>query len=204
MITKIETLTNLVLRGERRKAETFLCNIENENECRGYCVALEKILLTEVAKNLNDTVAEFYIDCDKLKEALFSDNPPTRKTVLDTFRDILCEAAEKGGRTAFSKAKNYIEKNISDNQLSVASVAEYTGLSQSELVKLFRENADMKPGEYINGIRVRNSLSYLEKGMSISQVSEKTGYSSTETFIRAFKKQMGTTPGLWKRNKLFL
>ncbi len=201
---RAQELASLIKRGENNKADALLCNIYNKNECRAYCVALEKILLTEVAKILNDSVGGFYMDCGKLKEALFSENPPTRKTVFDAMRDILRDAQQEDRERIFEKAAEYIRKNLSDSQLTVSLAAEYSGVSESVLIKIFRQHAGRTPGEYINSERVRKSLSYLENGDSVALASGKSGFSSPETYIRTFKKHMGTTPGLWKRNKLFL
>ena len=201
---RAEELALFIKSGEKKKAEALLDNIYKENECRAYCVALEKILLTEAAQILDDTVAGFYLDVNKLKEALFSANPPTRKTVFDAMRDILYDAAKEDRERNFSKAVSYIQKNITHNQLTASAVADYIGVSESVLAKLFREKADCAAGEYINRKRIEISLSYLENGDSVAKASEKSGFSGVETYIRTFKKYMNTTPGLWKRNKLFL
>ncbi len=201
---RVNELTKLIKNGEKSKASSLLDNIYNENECHAYSVALEKILLTETAKELNDSVGGFYIDTEKLKAALFSDNPPTRKTVFDSFRDILCDAAKEDGERAYKKAICYIKQNLTDSQLSVDKVSEYVGVTEKNLIKFFRQYEGKTVGEYISSQRIKLSLSYLENGETVAQTYKKCGFSASETYIRAFKKCMGTTPGLWKRNKLFL
>jgi len=201
---KQELLTQFIKKGERLKADALLDSIYNENECRGYSVALEKILLIEAAKALNDTVRGFYIDCEKLKEALFSDNPPTRKTVFDSMRDILRDASTEDEKTAYEKAKDYIKRNILSSQLSVRETARYAGINERLLIRLFKENEGKTAGEYISSLRVEKSLSYLMENKSVSIAAQESGFSSVEAYIRAFKKVMGTTPAVWKRNKLFL
>ena len=201
---RVKLLTQFIIKGERLKADTLLDSIYQENECRAYCVALEKILLTETAKALNDSVKGFYLECEKLKEALFSDNPPTRKTVFDSFRDILAEVAEESEKTAYIKAKDFIKSNILSSQLSVGIASEYAGVSERTLIRLFKENDGKTAGEYISFLRVQESTKYLLENKSVSFAAEKSGFSSVEAYIRAFKKVMGTTPAVWKRNKLFL
>lgn len=203
-MNKVKELEKFIKKGERAKAEALLDKIYEENECRAYSTALEKILLTEVASALNDSVRGFYIDVESLKEALFSENPPTRKTVLDSLRDILSDAAEADCERVFKKAKDYIKHKLSDSQLSAESVSEYVGVKAKTLVNVFRENEEKSVSEYITAERIKLSLSYLENGETISKTCEKCGFSSAETYIRAFKKHIGTTPGEWKRNKLFL
>ena len=201
---RLELLTELIKKGERLKADALLESIYNENECRGYSVALEKILLIEAAKALNDSVRGFYIDCEKLKEALFSDNPPTRKTVFDSMRDILCDAATENEKVAFEKAKAYIKRNLLSEQLSVRETARYAGVNERLLIRLFKENEGKTAGGYISSLRVEKSLSHLLENKSVALVAQESGFSSVETYIRAFRREMGTTPAVWKRNKLFL
>lgn len=201
---RVKELASLIKSGEKSKASTLLDNIYKENECRAYSTALEKILLIEVAKELNDSVRGFYIDTESLKMALFSENPPTRKTVFDSFRDILLDASREDCERVYEKAKGYIKNTLTDLQLSAYSVSEYVGTDSKNLVKIFREKEGKTVSEYINFRRIELSLSYLEDGETISDTYEKCGFSSVETYIRAFKKCMGTTPGQWKRNKLFL
>lgn len=201
---RVEELAKFIKNGEKTKAEALLCNIYKENECPAYSRALEKILLTEVAKEFNDTVRGFYIDTENLKTALFSENPPTRKTVFDSFRDILLDATREDNERTHEKAADYIKRNLTDIQLSAGAVAEYVGANEKNLIKLFREKDGKTISEYITEQRIKLSLSYLERGETVSETYGKCGFFTAETYIRAFKKCMGTTPGAWKRNKLFL
>ena len=201
---RVKELVKFIRNGEKTKAESLLDNIYEENECHTYSVALEKILLTEMAKELNDSVRGFYIDTDSLKKALFSENPPTRKTVFDSFRDILLDASKEDNERAYEKATDYIKKNFTDTQLSADKVSEYVGISEKNLIKLFREKDSKTVSEYIAWQRIKLSLSYLENGETVCETYGKCGFFTVETYIRAFKKCMGTTPGQWKRNKLFL
>ena len=201
---RLKELTDLIRKGERSKTNSLLDKIYEESKCHAYCVALEKILLTEVAKALNDSVRGFYIDVESLRSSLFSENPPNRKTVLDSFRDILCDAGKEDREIAFEKALYYILMNLTDTQLSVSAAAEYSGVSESVLISIFREKEGKTVGDYIALERVRRSLSLLERGETVAKACLESGFSSTEAYIRAFKKHMGTTPGVWKRNNLFL
>ena len=73
---KLKVLTALIEKEDKRGAISLLKDIHRENACSGYAFALEKILLIETAKELNDKVRGFYINSEELKTALFSENPP--------------------------------------------------------------------------------------------------------------------------------
>lgn len=204
MIQNLEQLTKLITNGENRNAAAFLDKIRREAPCAEYAEAREKILLIEAAKRLNTLIPTFYFDEEKLAEELFSKNPPAAKTITDALCREVKEASRENHRRSFEKALSFIMKNLCDNQLSIGSVAEYVGISQSGLVKLFTENIGVKPSEYLGKMRAEKSLEYLAKNLSVEKTAFKVGFSSCETYDRTFKKHMGMSPGAWKRNKLFL
>lgn len=199
---KLKVLTALIEKEDKRGAISLLKDIHRENACSGYAFALEKILLIETAKELNDRVSGFYIDAEKLKTDLFSENPPAAEDVVKK----LCIAMKRQASTqrvnAYKKAQEYINRHLTDNQLTTLGAAEYAGVTQSTLAKLFSRNAGVTPGYYLNRLRVEKSMEYLKEGLSVEKTSLKVGFSSCETYIRVFKKLIGKTPGEWKRNNV--
>ncbi len=199
---KLKILTTLIEKEDKRAAISLLKDIYKENECDGYASALEKILLIETAKELNDKVRGFYIDAEEMKKALFSDNPPASEEVVNHLCLAMNDAASLERLNAYEKAQEYINRKVTDNQLTTRSAAEYAGVTQSTLAKLFFRNAGVTPGYYLNKLRVEKSMEYLKEGLSVEKTSLKVGFSSCETYIRVFKKLMGKTPGEWKRNNV--
>ena len=197
-------LIELVSRLEKNHAIAFLEKISSDTSCQKYAQAREKILLTEAVKELNKQLPSFYVDAESFAESLFSENPPSSQVIID----ILCQAVKAAGREnkerTLKKALSYIAENICDNQLAIGNVAEYAGVSPSLLTKLFAESMGTTPVEYLGKLRIQKSLDFLKADLSVEQAAEKSGYTSTETYIRAFKRVMGITPGAWKRNNLFL
>ena len=120
--------------------------------------------------------------------------------------EMLCMLVRKSNRadkqSAVEKSLSYIDKNIFSCQLTVGGAAEYSGLTQPEFVKLFKESKGITPGDYIGEKRAKESISYLEKNFSVEKVACAVGFSSVETYIRTFKKHMGLTPGMWKKKYL--
>lgn len=197
-------LTEFITKLEKNHAIAFLDKISSDASCQKYAQAREKILLAEVAKELNKQLPSFYVDAKGFAESLFSENPPSTQEAID----ILCQAIKAAGREnkerTLKKALGYIAENICDNQLAIGNVAEYAGISPSLLTKLFAENMGTTPVDYLGKLRVQKSLEFLKTDLSVEQAAEKSGYTSTETYIRVFKRVMGITPGAWKRNNLFL
>lgn len=196
-----EELVKYIESKENRNAIAFLEKLRSNSPCRAYGDAREKILITEAAKLLNKKLPFVYTDEKTLIKSLFEDGMSTEKAI-----EMLCilvrDCTREDKQASFQKALSYIGENLFSCQLTVGSVAEYSGLSQSELVKLFKENVSVTPGDYIGEKRCIKSIEYLMKDKSVEKAALSAGFSAVETYIRTFKKHMGMTPGMWKKKNL--
>ena len=93
------------------------------------------------------------------------------------------------------RAKEYMDQNFGE-QLSVSDVARQLGISESLLFKLFRENEDLTPTEYLRSVRLRYAEQMLLSAadVRISDVAEKCGFSDSAYFCKVFKDETGMTP----------
>lgn len=196
-----EELVKYIESNENRNATAFLEKLRSNSPCKSYGKAREKVLITEAAKLLNKRLPFVYADEKTLIKNLFEDGMSTEKAI-----EMLCTLVRDCRRedryASFQKALSYIGENLFSCQLSVGSVAEYTGLSQSELVKLFKEKVSVTPGDYIGKKRCIKSIEYLTENKSVEKAALSVGFSTVETYIRTFKKHMGMTPGMWKKKNL--
>lgn len=96
----------------------------------------------------------------------------------------------------------YVYENISDNQLSIMSVAEQFGLSTSYVSRVFKEKYNITILEYINKNRISLAKQLLtETDKTIETIVTEVGYFDTSSFIRKFKKVVGTTPGEYRKQE---
>lgn len=94
----------------------------------------------------------------------------------------------------------YIDENTANNQLSVASVAKHFGFSVSYVSRIFKEEIGKTILEYLNGRRISLACELLrETNKSIEVIVNEIGYFDTSSFIRKFKKEVGTTPGEYRK-----
>ncbi len=85
--------------------------------------------------------------------------------------------------------------------LSVASIAEELKLSRSSVSHIFSLRIGMNFCDYLNGLRLSDAVSLLKnKSYSITEVAERSGFSTLRTFNRAFLKQYGVSPSLYRKN----
>lgn len=97
------------------------------------------------------------------------------------------------------KVREYIEQNYADEQLTVASLGDMTGVDSSYLSKKFKEKYECTVFEYITKIRITHAKEQLKgTSLSIKDIAIKNGFVNSNSFIRTFKRNEGLTPGAYR------
>jgi AraC-like DNA-binding protein len=82
---------------------------------------------------------------------------------------------------------------------TVANLADQVGLSRSAFADRFSDVMGEPPMEYVTRWRMREAARMLRTGSApLIEVAEQVGYSSSASFGRRFKHEMGTTPGTYR------
>jgi len=90
----------------------------------------------------------------------------------------------------------YIKNNYGDCSLNMESIAHHIGLNSRYMLKVFKEQTGVLLKDYILKIRIDKAKELLQTtDMTIEAVARKCGYTSAHSFIRAFKRTCGMTPG---------
>lgn len=101
-------------------------------------------------------------------------------------------------------ALKYIDDNIDCTTLSNTQVAKYAGISEVYLRKLFSRYISDSVNSYIQNKRMEKAKNLLiETALSITEISEKCGYSCIYYFCNAFKNKIGCTPTQYRMNNTF-
>ena len=75
-------------------------------------------------------------------------------------------------------------------------------MSRSGFVDRFTTLVGMPPIRYLTLWRLQNAkLSLRETRKTLEQIAQEAGYGSGEAFSRAFKRQFGTSPALWREQQ---
>lgn len=85
-------------------------------------------------------------------------------------------------------------ENVYFRSLSLDDIAKGTNMSVSYLKKLFMMYAGCGVMHYFTKLKVVNSLPYIRRGDSISEISEMLAFSSPNYFSTVFKREMGMLP----------
>ena len=83
---------------------------------------------------------------------------------------------------------------------TVETLARHVGLSRSILAERFTSLVNQPPMQYLALWRMQLASRRLLDGDQVSDVAAAVGYESEAAFSRAFKKLVGTSPGLWKKS----
>lgn len=92
-------------------------------------------------------------------------------------------------------ARIFIDRNYKNPSLSVSSLAESIGMSEGYFRKLFKNQYDISPSQYIISVRLDRAKELLRYPLlSLEECALQSGFSSLPYFCRMFKKSMGITP----------
>ena len=89
---------------------------------------------------------------------------------------------------------NNINKEITTDELS--SIFHY---DKTYIMKKFKKELNLSIHEYINTIRILNSLPYFKNNKLFLNIAFKNGFNSLEYFSEIFKKMLGVSPNIYKR-----
>lgn len=94
-----------------------------------------------------------------------------------------------------SDIKNYIDLHYAE-ELSLKELSSSFYLQPNTISKNFGKNVN----NYINSARVANAVRFLEEEeISITELADRVGYSSVNTFLRQFREKMGVSPLQYKK-----
>ena len=82
---------------------------------------------------------------------------------------------------------------------NISITGQHFELTPAYLSSIYKKQTGGSLLEYINTVRISHAEQFLEQGYSVVEVAEMSGFRDSGTFIRAFKKKMGVTPGQLKK-----
>jgi AraC-like DNA-binding protein len=112
-------------------------------------------------------------------------------------RKHLGTEAQRVTRQAMAYIHEHYAEPITRHQLS-----QHVGLSERHLNRCFHEETGMPVMNYLNRYRIRQAKTLLEKGeQNVTEVGLAVGFSGSSHFVRAFRQDVGVTPGAYQRGE---
>ena len=181
------------------------------------CKLLETILHKNMEINLRHKtqlllVNEIYGTIYKLdvhnvdKVILKLQNSDSLVEIFKYLEDVLCKLCDDiNDKKNNSNAKiieevvMYIKLNYSDPNICLSELASKFKLSEGYISSLFKDYTGEYFAVYLENLRVDNACNLLKQsGFTINQIALKSGYNSSQSFRRAFKRVKGFNPTDYK------
>lgn len=123
--------------------------------------------------------------------------------IFNEFYRILPNVDEKSVNSPekiFTRAVFYIRNNY-ESPISINDVVNYVSIDRTYLYKLFKENLNIGPKEYLTKYRLKKAAEMLKTSPeTIAIIAQSSGFSSYEGFTKTFHKYMGCSPTEYKSN----
>jgi AraC-like DNA-binding protein len=98
------------------------------------------------------------------------------------------------------RTMEYIDHNLTDPKLSVASIAGQLSVNPTYLAHLFSTQVGVRMSRYISGLRVTKAMRLLgETDWQIKRVAYESGHANPDWFSQVFRARTGLTPRQYRR-----
>lgn len=193
-------LINFIKTGDFENSRDILNKIFDENIFKNdISISFVKCFLYDltstIMKNIDESNLDYHIAISDILQA------PTANEILDKMLILvekICSEKEEKNSVGFlgKRVKDFVNSNFLDTTLGVNTIADSFNISPPYLSKLFKEQTSISLPEYIQKFRIEKAKELMKsKKYTIKEISQMTGFINSNTFIRAFKKQEGQTPG---------
>lgn len=100
------------------------------------------------------------------------------------------------------KALEQIERNIDNQEYNVESLSRDLGMSRMNLYRKLQSVTGHTPTEFIKTIRLKRAAQLLQGSqLTIAEVADRVGFSSSSYFTKCFKEQFGALPTQYAENE---
>lgn len=140
----------------------------------------------------------------------FTENASNNFLILAFVLDILNRSVNSTDAGISADGEKKMKKSqqiiayVNENYVYIKKISDITDIfkvSEAYVFQIFRKNYGMTPKQYINKLRINNAchrLKYADK--SIKSIAYDCGFDSYEHFINVFKKAVGVTPTVYRKN----
>ena len=92
----------------------------------------------------------------------------------------------------------YLNNNI-NKEITIDELSSLFYFNKTYIMKKFKKELNISIHEYINTIRIYNSLPFYRDDNNVLSIAFKNGFNSLEYYSEIFKKIMGVSPMIYKK-----
>ena len=120
--------------------------------------------------------------------------------LLTSVMEIRDRCTKKKFSARMERAREYIDENYRDADLSLNKVAGYVNMSPCYFSSTFSQETGKTFIEYLTGVRMRHAKDLLRStSLRSSEVASESGYQDSHYFSFLFKKTQGCTPSEYRK-----
>ncbi len=132
-------------------------------------------------------------------------NPEYVSALTNAFAHFLIQniKAEKDINITIKNIVNYICDNFYDSKLNLNELLNKTGYAEDYMRAQFRAFTGKTPTEFLTEVRISHAcflIDVYKDSLSLTEISEKCGYTDYVYFSRRFKQITGTSPKQYASN----
>jgi AraC family transcriptional regulator len=100
---------------------------------------------------------------------------------------------------AIRRALDCIKQPL-DTRISLAELADASGISRFHLTRVFKRHFGLSPMAYLERTRIERAKNLIQRAeMSLAEIAQTVGFADQSHFTRRFKHHAGYTPGAYAR-----
>lgn len=146
-----------------------------------YRIMQSIIIESNRAEHYSNTINDYYVNIMMLKLQNLT------KSKLKQKLDVILSPS-------VTLAKNYIDSHFSRN-ITLEMLEKHSHISRFHLSHLFKKELGIAPINYLISVRLKNAAELLTStGMTITQISQSSGFNSASYFTNKFKTIYGIAP----------
>ena len=117
-------------------------------------------------------------------------NQESERRLTDTLQQI------SRTQTPFiSKLRTIVLDHLSDPEFNVVQLAEEIAMSRVQLYRKVKVQTGLSAVEFIRNVRLEQARQLFEQtDLNVSQVADRTGFTTLQYFIKCFREEFGYTP----------
>lgn len=174
---------------------------------KGGNLNLIKVYLSDYLETLSKYFMSIYISTEEY-EAFLSEleDAATAEAAYDVCKKIIVLMTDDDRTPEYKGTSNVIKEAIHclkehyAKDIELKWVADVVHINPSYLSSLFKKETSMTFSQYLNMVRLNQSIKLLiTSDLTLEQVAKGCGFASQSYFIRAFKQHYGETPGKYRR-----
>ena len=164
------------------------------------------IAMLKLIQSYNLDVSEIYGDNFNPYSSVeeFSSLEEVKKWFTDKAKKINLNIRKErmnSSKLLVEKAKEYINNNYTDYDLSVEKLCDYLHVSPTYFSTIFKRETEMNFVNYLTSVRLEEALKLLKTTDDKTYIiAGKVGYQEANYFSYVFKRKYGIAPSRYRRN----